>query len=371
MYVHCESAAGGCALENYMLDIFPVLALFVLLYGFSWQKRGEPLRSDYLSMETTRVLKGIFALLILIHHLAFNVTGSTPLWLLHNVGFIAVSVFFFISGYGMTKQFLQNPTYKQGFLKKRFAAVLIPYLMYTLLYWVYAALFGTIYSPLRVLGAIAAGSPIVANSWYIICILVFYPVFYLLMALGKKHKALMVFGALAFWVVYELVCYNLGFGPWWFNSFHIIILGMVWALYEKQILAYVKPRYSVLMIGMVVLFAEVWYFRDAYINAVKGENPFPYFKLVIAVVFTVAVILLQLKFRFGNRILRFFGDYCLDVYLCQGMVLSFFRTGIFTIWNDALYFLVCILVTSALAVLMNKANKRVMAWYKECFLEKK
>ena len=63
-----------------------------------------------LTKENTLALKGIFAIIVLVHHIyqySLLVDGHVG-WMLQASGWLSVSIFFFLSGYGLTKSYLAN-----------------------------------------------------------------------------------------------------------------------------------------------------------------------------------------------------------------------------------------------------------------------
>ena len=63
------------------------------------------LNQDYFNKQQTESLKGLMAVLILIHHIYQHVLigGDYPLFdfIMRSLGYYAVSIFLFISGYGL------------------------------------------------------------------------------------------------------------------------------------------------------------------------------------------------------------------------------------------------------------------------------
>lgn len=80
--------------------------------------RGEGYYDDYLSIEKTKKVKGIAAILILLHHLAQRVAIPKPFAFIRYVGFILVAVFFFFSGYGLSFGLRYKSDYLKHFWKK-------------------------------------------------------------------------------------------------------------------------------------------------------------------------------------------------------------------------------------------------------------
>ena len=91
-----------------------------------------------LSITDTNILKGIALLLLLLHHLFYTKTGlyddiiiNKDLYLINELGRfgkLCVTIFVFLSGYGLTKQTIKNPIQSLGkFYKRRFSKLYLNY----------------------------------------------------------------------------------------------------------------------------------------------------------------------------------------------------------------------------------------------------
>lgn len=74
----------------------------------------------------TNSLRGVLAILIILHHLSSKIDILFLKWF-HDFGAPIVSMFFFVSGYGLIKSYLKKGTaYIDGFLAKRLGKILPP-----------------------------------------------------------------------------------------------------------------------------------------------------------------------------------------------------------------------------------------------------
>ena len=168
----------------FAVDIIPLLFLFLCLYG----ARGRLVFSDdYLSKSTCKYYRGLFAFVVILHHLASSVDAGVLFSHFKYVGVYAVAFFFFLSGYGLQKSYIiKSEIYRKGFLLKRIPVVLIPYVFIIAMYWLMNLLLDRYYSIQDIFHSFIVGMPIAANSWFIVDILFFYVVFWFLMLVCKK-----------------------------------------------------------------------------------------------------------------------------------------------------------------------------------------
>ena len=81
--------------------IVPILFVLMLLYKIKFSGI-KTYHEDYLSLEKTNAIKGILAIIIVLHHLAVRLEDR--MWLApfnKNAGWLTVAWFFFFSGAGL------------------------------------------------------------------------------------------------------------------------------------------------------------------------------------------------------------------------------------------------------------------------------
>ena len=211
---------------------------------------------DLMSKEDTLAFKGIFSIIVILHHVS-QVENTLPI--IHyfaNFGMYAVSVFFFISAYGMTKQVnLNREKYLKGFFKKRFLKLLLPIFVVTVLYIIVNILvFKSEYTLNSIFNVYKSGSSIINNGWYLNSILVIYLIFYFSFKFFKNIKiSYLIFSFLIF--TYIFVLKRIGFGIWWYNSMIGIIFGMYYEIFEQKIKRLLNTHfYKILLILSIWLF---------------------------------------------------------------------------------------------------------------------
>ncbi len=331
-----------------LLDLLFVVLLFMALLKTKLFMPLKNFNDEFMSVKNCNSYKGFFALIVILHHISQRVSNGFLPPDFTRVGYLAVAVFLFLSGYGLQKQNLSKPDYSRGFLLKRIPAILIPYMVMTLIYWLIYALLGDV----RSFGTlwhnfIVNGDPIVWFSWYVMCILYFYIAFYFLMKIFKTSRVGIVFGGIAFWILYIFICSKLGFGLWWYQTSFVFVLGIVFSSYEEKILKFIKKYYvKILLLSLaffIVLAKRKW---EIYwlIPSLKTE-----FLLValLAFLFILSFFTLTLKFKTNNKFLDFLGKISFELYMVQGALMLLLRNEQIYIQND-FYWSVLVLVGSLL-----------------------
>lgn len=311
-----------------------LLAAFAFLF-FVWKIRFSKTDffSDYLSLENTQMIKGIMAVLVVLHHLYREIGEGVLFFFFDNVGVFCVCLFFFFSGYGLQKSNLSKPNYGRQILRRRIPSILIPTCFYTVLYWGLSFLLGDGYTVGEVLRSFVNGSPILENGWYLLCIPVCYAVFGFSVRLFPKNTAAVLWCNSLFALAWAVLCRSLGYGIHWYNSIAAFPAGLFWAVFESRLLPRLQKQYWLyLCLGAAAC-------GGLYILAVKSSVESVGIALCWAagLFFSLFVLLLLMKFRFGNPVLSLLGKVSFEIYGIHGLFILFFQSRLVYISSPILW----------------------------------
>ena len=333
-----------------MIDLLPLGLAALALWGLRFAPfpaDGE----DALSPARCLPLRGVMAVLVLLHHLAQQTEGGRLMRSFLYFGALPVSVFFFLSGLGLMRGFLRRADYARGFLRRRLGALallLLPVL--ALFALVYAAL-GEPTGLAGLLGLIASGDPILVILWYLPVQGVFYLAFGLLARVFPARPGRLLAGMAGFCLAWQLALALLGAGQWWYNTCQLLPLGMAWALFEPRLRPVLRRFYWPLLLAAAALFALLYQFFDAIFALAPG----PWMRLgllcVRNVVFTLCAVLVMYRVRLGNPASRFLGARAAELYALQGLPLLLFHTALCPIGSELGYSLAVLAATVLLAAL--------------------
>lgn len=206
--------------------IFLIIVLFII----STMVKNSDYDNNNLSIETTSNLQIIAVFFVILHHLSQILKDYPDSFLSSRLiiaGRLAVGLFFFVSGYGIIKQFRKKgKTYLDTFLKKKSMSIFMPFLLAMIVYFIYRNLIGQL-NVLTAMYSLINGNPFVGNGWFTIMILYLYLAFLVSAYLGKKNY-LLVFSILIFSVVIVVLITNfLNYGEWWTNAVFCFPLGVI------------------------------------------------------------------------------------------------------------------------------------------------
>ena len=344
-----------------LIDLFPVLLAAIALYrcDLSGLRSGK-LNEDSLTPEASNHLRGLFALIVVYHHL-YQMLGCGLLFpIFTRVGFLCVGFFFFISGYGLMKRYTTDKAYHRSFLRKRLPAILLPFTLANLVYWLFHLLRGTNYSVGDFAAGIAQGSPIASNSWYMVSLLLCYLFFWCSICLFRNRPGLVVLSNTVLCVIYTGLCIRLGFGSEWFKSIAAYPIGLAWALYEAAALERIKKSYYLLLGAAIFLLGGSMVAQMLYGNLSAPSITQAIISNFTILFFIAALVLVILKVRLGNKILAYLGKRSLEIYLFHGMFLLWAKPLLTGPDRAFLYFLMVLSGSLVFAQLVHPIEQRLL-----------
>lgn len=382
--------------------VFLILVEALILCGAKFAGKGfieNPF--DY---KSTMAVRGILPVCIILHHISqtkpFQTAGELSMFV--NIGFLFVGLFFFFSGYGLYKSYERKENYLDGFFSKRILTVLIPLLVMNVIYFAFS--FHTEPQMPSAKRFLSLTGITLANSqaWYVIVAIIMYMLFYFSFKFISNKKislaiifaaslilvSLFIFGGHFFWWVKDygsywwlteegwkdgkwwrkITCWWFQ-GEWWVNSLITFFCGIVVAMNEKKIIEFFKKLYWVkfaLSLAVIIFVHYLWVEKLGnkginYWDEFDFGKPMIDHKAVLWCIQTVEVIffcffvyMLMMKVEFGNPVIKFLGNYSLELYLMQGLGLTFFAEFFFKkniTANTRFYFAVAVFAsTFALAL---------------------
>lgn len=311
---------------------------------------------DALSKKNTDALRGILAMVVLIHHL-YEYAGfleGTPVGLLLQViGYLCVALFFFLSGYGlMFSVKSKGQDYIRSLPRKRILPLWCFYLFLIALYvamnFIRVKLMGEPFragTPLfdPTTGAVqwwlllksflfGFGKTVVGNGWYFQVILIFFLAFRLVFTVFRSERGRWI-GMTAFTLAYIAVC--VAAGIFWledqpntvYEAVPCFLLGMLWSSVRPKLLEKYDQTYKVLIAGVVALalFALCTGARFLLRRAGHDRGVMDLgLKVVAAPFFCAGVICLLRVIPISCKPLHWLGSISLEIYALQGIFFMLF-----------------------------------------------
>ena len=377
-----------------MIYAYYVVLLLILIAGIKFSGFKE-FSDQFMSQKQCKAIQGMCAVLIIFHHMSQTLEYYKPTKCFVDVGILFVGVFFFCSGYGLIKSLKEKEGYLNGFLKKRLITVLVPFWLISGIYLIYSAVIG-MYDGMSVtelakemLLGITGIKIANGNEWYIIVITFLYVFFYFLFKYCKEAVAFVVLGILILAYCFAGLYLDHGEciwwlqGEWWYNTVILFYVGLLFARFEEPILKGLKKGYYIILPVTIVaaVFAmrfskDVLYERSywcEYIPMITRKqilmNRSMCFgtQTLAIILFILAVLMVMLKFRFGNPVLNFLGKISLELYLIHDLFIQFYHSEYCNLTKSIEYITAVVLSSIAAAfilwLLVSRINK--VLWKKK------
>lgn len=285
--------------------------------------------------QTTDSLKGLSAIVVMLYHLSLYSDSRLLSLAFYNTGQLAVAVFLFMSGYGLTVQYQKKgEKYLNGFWLTKICRLIIVFLTASVIVTIINNIYyDTDYGILSVAkSALRFCYPNGRELWFVAIIIFCYFCFYI----GKKY-----FNGNLLWTVlcpciYIFICFITNRGSWWYNTAFCFVFGELVALYKKQIDAILLKFYVGALTCSIILFlASEYLYRN-------GVNQLQYF---CPVIFLFALYLLIMKVQINSRVLQFLNRMTFELYLVHLIVYKiFFDDGQPEIYLYAVMYIIILLL---------------------------
>ena len=335
------------------MDIFILLLIGILVYLL-------PINNDYLDVKSTTGLKGFLSLGIVFHHLSQWVTTGIEFSNFNYMGTYIVSVFFFLSGYGLYVQNKIKENYLDNFLVKRLSRIFIPFVFISSIYLIYRKINGQVLLSSFFIDLFKKGSTVIYNGWFVDIIILMYILFYISFRMfSNKTIAILVNTVLI--IFYIVLAIKLEYGFWWYNSSLPFVLGLLWAKNKENIDRLLKKYYFIPLVSVtVLLFVSHQYSFILQKLHLVGNYSYALAANIDNVIFTIFFILIVRKIAFSNKYLLFLGKISFELYMIHGLVMSIFGKYFVTSrLNDVIFTILVLIVSISLAWLINAIIKKI------------
>lgn len=377
--------------------------VFILLFWGGTNKFGKKkeFNEDYASLEVMKSIRGIAAIGVMLHHVSqeFAFQEAKALSPFVNAGAYFVAVFFFCSGYGLIKSLDTKKDYLKGFIRKRIVkSIVLPFYVNVLIYGLFMLIVRMPFTKTQWVTNLVGVTMMNEYAWFPIVLSLLYLVFFLCFRFiknrpvclgiillfiiglgigfcynghfawwhGAKNWWLTPAAAKAeWWQVEKALWFN---GEWWVNSAPAFFTGLVFASYEKYLVAFFKKVYIVkflILLAVTMVFFKLSSWGQAkfgYWTEWSGNGPGiaekmkTYFcQVPLFLLLGLAIIIFMMKYHVSNPVTRFFGKYSLHTYLMNLAALTALRflqsdktSPIKAGKYDLLVYAVAVIVASAL-----------------------
>ena len=294
-------------------------------------------------------LKGLLAVLIVLHHLTYEIKNPL-LQPFHSWGAPIVSVFFFISGYGlMTSYKNKGEQYLSDFVKRRmFDAVILPFLLALLLYRCMATGLPNIADAISLLAT--KGITTLPNSWFVFAILYSYATFYLSC---KKRRKNILSPLILSSIIYSIITCWLGYDRCWYISILAFPAGCVFACHWQAFLNS-SFHWRNWVIPVCLAFVSVLYMLHHEVGYM-----FTYILIPLMVIYLCSSLNIE---RMGRlKVVKLLSEISYEIYLCHGIAMFLLNETLLIRATSGIYVLSVFLLTFIFAFIVKRTTKFLIA----------
>ena len=332
----------------YLFYFFLALTLF---FGAKGAGRGN-WNEEYTSLKQTKILQGITALGIALHHMGQKTCAPwhERTYIVHGldpfvpIGYVLVGVFLFCSGLGLYRSFRTKPGYlEKGFIRRRILPIVIAFYLSEWLFTGLRLLMGQKMNAGQILLSMSGLRLANPNAWYLVVIPFFYLAFWAAFRVCKKHEGLAIFWVFVFTLGYTVLGAFIDHndwwmqGEWWYNSIILFPLGLLFGRFEKQVTRFFRKGYWLWLVFFLAAFILLlqqsewvinnrWGYYGEWGDRLKVEHRLMSagFQWAVAICYVAFCFLLTMKVQLGNKILAWLGGVTLAFYLMHGAFVELF-----------------------------------------------
>lgn len=367
------------------LNIFFIIAsLLLLLPGIKLAKRNE-FHENPISLKITKGIAGYFAFCVLIHHIVIILSQmpgyNGELIILEHIGVLLVGFFFLFSGYGLIFSYEEKDNYLKTFLFRRVCSVLLPYFLCNYAYMTTTLLMGNRFTMKQLILAFFGVILLNDHMWFAVEIMLLYLAFYIIFRYVRSEKAkyismlliiisIITISFLLGHDIYSEIQMNWFHGEWWYNTTFLFFLGMLLAKYRKKLFSFAQKYYKRLLAVTTLAFLALWnatdymlfyhgYWTETEISMGYADKLMTFaVQLPMVIAFEALLLLILMKVRIHNRVLKFLGKISLELILLENVFMLCFAKYLYT--TPLLYILLTLVCTTIFATLVNKIKLLIL-----------
>lgn len=292
----------------------------VVVYGcrFSLKQGG----ADYLSIENTQAVKGIFILMVFLSHFNSYVTLSGKLDNIYLkffqiIGQAMVAMFLFYSGYGVMESIKRKGSkYISAFPRNRLLVTLFNFDCAVLLYLILALCMSKELTVKQVLLSFIGWDSIGNSNWYIFVILLLYLITYIVFKVLSRcphYVSVIALGAIVCILIFITNYFNIK-ELYWYDTALCYVFGMAYSLFKQRAEGFINKNIFIWLVSFAVLSGVYFICR--------GSGTFLY--IISNVIFSATLLVFTMRVTFKNKFLIWCGKHLFEIYILQRIPMIIF-----------------------------------------------
>ena len=338
--------------------IFFYVIIFIIVFnGLRYHRNNQ----DYISVQQTNAVKGIFIWLVFMGHILPYITKIIPFECLLDKAAsevvmllqqLVVVPFMFYSGYGVMYSIKnKGKNYVSSIPQKRILNIMLNFGIAVLCFVVLNFILSIPMDFKQVLLSFVCWDSVGNSNWYIFTICFCYFTSYISYNLFGYNKRYLI-ANISILFMYVLILSRFK-GSWWYDTCLAYSAGGIYCYYKEYLENIINRKYSlsIFMGGGILLIS--------YIVMLKAPIAKPLFMNVCSIFFSIFIIILTMGFQLKSRILEWSGKNLFPLYIYQRIPMILFSTvcGGYLVseWKYA-YVIICVVVSIILVHIYKYIN---------------
>ena len=342
--------------------VFLAVFAVICLIGIQLKPKGtDKFITDYMSVDKTMSIKGIFIIIVFFAHFNSYVTYTSPTDVLYleyfkKIGQCMVTLFMFYSGYGIMESVKKKDiSYVHKMPVNRILGTLFRFDIAILIFAVLRLAIGKEITIPQFLLSLIGWDSLGNSNWYIFAILVAYSITYIAFEIfrnkGRCFPAAIFVTAGCIAYVFVLAYFKLK-PVHWYDTMICYSCGIWYSLLRDKIEKIINYNIFVYALVFLITGAGTVYF------GLNRSASFVYTELCM-LFFTAFVVVLSMRVSFHNKMLGWCGQHLFGIYILQRIPMIIFSKVGIADFNLYLYFILCLAVTLPLAWLFEKYSGKL------------
>lgn len=341
--------------------LFYILLFIIILSKVSYHNFNQ----DYISVQQTNIIKGIFIWLVFLGHIMPYMIKIEPFVTpIDKAAFGVVIVlkqlvvvpFLFYSGYGVMNSIKNKGiNYVDAIPKKRIGNTMINFGIAVLFFVLLNFMLGIPMDFKQIMLSLVCWESVGNSNWYIFTICVCYIVSFISYKLfGYSKRSLIAnFVILS---VFAVVISQFK-GSWWYDTCLAYSAGSLYCFYKDKLERRICDNYliySILFIG-VTMVTYIIMLKAPFANSLVFMN-------ICGICFSLFMVILTMRFRFKSKVLEWSGMNLFPLYIYQRIPMILFSTiyeGYLVCEWRYLYVFICIVVSMVIVFFYKFINVRL------------
>ncbi len=325
--------------------IILLLYFVTIVYGTKFSFKGT---ADYLSIENTTAIKGIFIMMVFLSHFNSYITLSGAadeiyIKFFRFIGQAMVALFLFYSGYGIMESIKRKGnSYISSIPKKRLLHTLFNFDCAVLLYLILGLILGDKLTLKHILLSLIGWDSLGNSNWYIFVILVLYLLTFIIFKLLAKapHIVSVVVLGIAVCALILVTHYYKLRPIHWYDTMACYVFGMAYSLYKGKVEAILFKNILIYIVAFLLSLSLFYTLKN------RGVL----LEIVVNLIFCALVVLTTMKVTFKNRALLWAGDHLFEIYILQRIPMIILKRVGLADFNVYLYFGACLVITVLISI---------------------